>query len=87
MEDSAGAMLTRRPRVDSMEAAPLAEAARFTEAEDIMALVSDSVWAFTRPTDMPLQSAIPPDSTKQTACGNTIRVAPCRTDTKLDRVP
>jgi len=51
---------------------------------DIMAPVSDSVSAFTRLTDMLLRSAIPPDSMTQTACGNTIRVALCRTDIKLD---
>jgi hypothetical protein len=92
--ESAGVMPSPRPRVGTLAAvAPLAEAARFTAvaditaAEDIMAPVLDSVLAFTRRTDMPLRSAIPPDSMLQMACGNPIRVALCRTDIKLNRRP
>lgn len=90
MLESAGGMHSPHPRVGSAAGAPLAEAARFTgvaditAAEDIMAPVLDSVSAFTRLTDMPLRSAVPPDSMMQMACGNTIRVALCRTDIKLD---
>jgi len=54
---------------------------------DTIAPVLDSVSAFTRLTDMPLRSAIPPDSMTSTATGNTIPVALCRTDTKLDGRP
>jgi hypothetical protein len=88
-ETPAEAVHSPHPRVGLMAGAPLAEAAHFTAvagitaAEDIMAPVLDSVSAFTRLTDMPLRSAIPPDSTMPTACGNTIRVALCRTDIKL----
>jgi hypothetical protein len=92
---SAAAMHTRRPRVDSAVDALIAEAARYTLAEDItvvaditaaadiMALVSDSVSAFTRPTDMPLRFAIPPDSMTQTGPGYLIQAALYRTGTKL----
>jgi hypothetical protein len=72
---AAEAMHSPHPRVGTaLVGAPSAEAARFmavadftaavdfTVAEDIMAPVLDSVWAFTRLTDMPLRSAIPPDS-------------------------
>jgi hypothetical protein len=89
-ETSAEAVHSPHPRVGLMADAPSPEAAHFTEvagitaAEDIMALVSDSVSAFTPLTDMLLRSAIPPDSTMQTACGKPIRVALCRTDIKLD---
>ena len=68
----------------------MAAAARFTAvagttaAEDITALGLDSVSASMHLTDTPLQSAIPLDSMTQTVCGNPIRVAPCRTDIKLD---
>jgi hypothetical protein len=77
------------PRVGSMAGAPLAEVALstavagITAAEDIMARALDSVSAFTRLTDMRLRFAVPPDSMMQMACGDTIRVAPCRTDIKL----
>src|ERR1700722_19398934 len=54
--------------------------APITAAEDITAPALDSVSAFMRLTDMPLRSAIPRGSMMPTACGNTIRVAPCRTD-------
>jgi hypothetical protein len=66
--ESAEAMHSPRRRVGSVAGAPLAEGARFTAvaaitaAEDTMAPVLDWVSAFTRPTDMPLRSAIPPDS-------------------------
>jgi len=88
MVEWAGAMHFPHPRVGSVAGAPLAEAARFTAvagitvAEDIMVPVLVSVSAFTRLTDTRLRSAIPPDSMTQVACGNTIRVAPCRTDIK-----
>ena len=68
----------------------MAEAARFTAAadttaaEDITALALDSGSAFMHLMGTPLRSAILPVSMMQTACGNPIRVAPCRTDTKLD---
>jgi hypothetical protein len=58
--------------------------ADITAAEDIMVPALDSASAFTHLTDMPLQSAIRPDSTIQTAYGNIIRAALCRTDIKLD---
>lgn len=71
-----------------------AEAVRITEVAgtmagaDIMAPALDSASAFTLTDmphlmDMPLRPAIPPDSTMQTACGNTIPAALCRTDIKL----
>ena len=97
MEDSAEATLdlveamhTLHPRVDSVADAPWVEAAHstavagITVAEDIMAPASDSASEFTRLTDMPLRSVIPPDSMLQTARGNIIRVALCPTDIKLD---
>src|ERR1700722_4958896 len=68
----------------------MAEAARFTAAADttagggISALALDSGSAFMHLMDTPLRSVILPDSMMQTACGNPIRVAPCRTDIKLD---
>jgi hypothetical protein len=92
MEVSAAAIHFRRRRVDSQVDVTLAGAARFTAvagitaatgitaAGDIMDPVSDSASAFTRLTAMPLRSAIPQDSMPQTACGNIIRVALCRTD-------
>jgi hypothetical protein len=87
--DSAEAMHIAHPRVATMAGAASAEAQRFTAvaditaAEDIMAPVLAS--AFTRLTDMPLRSAIAPDSMMPTACGSTIRVALCRTDIKSVR--
>jgi hypothetical protein len=59
--------------------------APITADEGITAPALDSVSAFTRLTDMgmPLRFAIPRDSMMQTACGNTIRVAPFRTDIKV----
>jgi hypothetical protein len=66
--------------------------ARFMAAEDIMAAadtmapVSASVSEFTRLTDMPRRSVIPPDSMMPMAFGNLIRVAPCPTDIKLSPV-
>ena len=71
----------------------MAEAADFMAVADTMAaegitgaLVSDSVSVVTRPTDMRVRSAIPPGSTTSTATGNTIRVALCLMDIKLNRV-
>lgn len=83
--DSERATHFRRLRAVLMAGAPLAAAGHITAAADIMAAALDSGSAFTRPTDtdMPLRSAIPPDSTMPMACGNTIPVAPCRTDIKL----
>jgi hypothetical protein len=93
--DSAGAMPSPRQRVGTLAVAgvPLAEAARITAvavttaAVDIIDPASDSVSAFTRLTDMPLRSAIPPDSMRPMACGNPIRVALCRTDIRLEGRP
>jgi hypothetical protein len=86
---SAEAMHFRNLRVGLM-----AEAGRFTAVEDIPAVARimaaedtiaqplDSVSAFTRLTDTPPRSVIPPDSMMHTACGNTIRAALFRTDIK-----
>jgi hypothetical protein len=74
----------------STATAGITEVAGITAAEDITAVEDttapalDSVSAFTRLTDMRLRSAIPQDSTMQTACGNIIRVALYRTDIKVD---
>jgi hypothetical protein len=54
-----------------------------TAAEDITVPALDSALACTRLTDMPLQSAIPPDSMIQMASGSIIRAALCHTDIKL----
>jgi hypothetical protein len=61
-------------------AAPITADVGITVVADIMAPVLASVSAFTRLTDMPLQSAIPRGSMMPMACGNTIRVALCPTD-------
>lgn len=94
-ETSAAVTLSpRRPAGTSAETSiagmSMAEAARFTAvavttaAEDITAPALDSVSAFTRLTGTPPPSAIPPDSMMQMASGNTIRVALCHTDIRLD---
>lgn len=66
-------------------AAPITAVEGITVAEDIMGPALDSESAFTRLTDMPLRSAIPPDSMMRMACGNIIRAALCRTDIKTTR--
>jgi hypothetical protein len=69
----------------STEVVRITAAAAIMAAEDITAPVSDSAAASTRLMDTPLPFAIPLDSMMPTACGNTIPVAPCRTDIRYTR--
>jgi hypothetical protein len=84
-ETSAEAAASLRQLAGSMAAGSFTGPAHFTAVEDIMApvSVSDSVSVSTRLTAMRRRSAIPPVSMMQTAYGNTIRVALCRTDIRL----
>jgi len=86
-ETSTVAIATRRLPVGSIVVTPITAAEDSMAAGDITGVVDtmDPVWgsvsASMRLTDMPLQSAIPPDSMTSTATGNIIQVAPYRTDT------
>jgi hypothetical protein len=73
----AGEILTAATGSPRLLGGPMAE------AEDITARALDSVSASMHLTDTPLRSVIPPDSMMPTACGNTLRVALCRTDIDL----
>lgn len=86
-ETSTVAIATPRLPVGSIVVTPITAAEDSMAAGDITGVVDtmDPVWgsvsASMRLTDMPLQSAIPPDSMTSTATGNIIQVAPYRTDT------
>lgn len=81
----AGSIATLVGAVSSTAVTSITAVAGTTAAVDIMAPVLDSVWVFTRHTDMPLPSAILLDSMTSTATGNTIPVARFRTVIKEHR--
>src|ERR1700722_10290064 len=86
-ETSTVAIATPRLPVGSIVVTPITAAEASMADGDITGAgdTTDPVWgsvsASMRLTDMPLQSAIPPDSMTSSATGNIIQVAPYPTDT------